>query len=93
MSPVELLETALLLGAFVLFAGGYGLLYTLARLKRAATLDKAAYGCFALQVIATLAIAALTPLGFGWKLLVVASCLAYYKIPPLTWRYLEATHH
>jgi hypothetical protein len=92
MSPVELLETSLLLGAFVLFAGGYGLFYTLARVKRASALDKAAYGCFALLVAVTLGIVALTPLALGWKLLVVASCVAYFKIPPLTWRYLEAAH-
>jgi hypothetical protein len=28
----------------------------------------------------------------AWKLVIAASALAYLKIPPLTWGYLQRTH-
>ncbi|MEO6073291.1 MAG: hypothetical protein ABIP67_08530 [Burkholderiales bacterium] len=84
--------TALLLGIFVLFAGCYGLLYAIARLKERSTWMNAAYACYALQVVVTLLIVALTPLTLGWQLLVIVSCLAYFKLPAIAWSHLELTH-
>ena len=48
------------------------------------------YGGVALS---TAALVLLTPLGAGWKVLMVASALAYRVIPPLAWRLLAATHN
>jgi hypothetical protein len=33
-----------------------------------------------------------TPLEIVWKGLIVASSVAFFAIPPITWRYLERTH-
>jgi hypothetical protein len=33
-----------------------------------------------------------TPLALAWKLMIAASALAYLRIPPLTWAYLQRTH-
>jgi len=33
-----------------------------------------------------------TPLALAWKLVIAASALAYLRIPPLTWGYLQRTH-
>ena len=92
MNPVELLETAALLGLFVAFAGAYGVLYALGRLRRRRRLRLAAYLSYGLQCLVTVAVLRFTPLGVPWKLLVAFSCLAYLGIPPVTWRYLESTH-
>jgi uncharacterized membrane protein len=92
MNPPALIFSALLLGAFVLLAGLYGLLYSIGVLRGARHLVTAAYGCWALQFLVTLSIVVLTPLEIGWKILIVASCLAYLEIPRLTWRYLRQLH-
>jgi hypothetical protein len=92
MSGYQLIYTSLLLGAFVLCAGAYGVLYTLARLRHASGWLRGAHACYALQWVTTLAIATTTPLAGGWKLLIVASCLATLRIPQVTWKYLELIH-
>jgi hypothetical protein len=92
MTPHALILSALLLGAFVLLAGLYGLFYSLGILRDANRLVATAYGCWALQLVVAIAIVALTPLDIGWKILIVASCLAYLEIPRLTWRYLRQLH-
>jgi hypothetical protein len=92
MNSQQLIQSALLLGAFVLLAGAYGVLYSMGRLKASSALMKAAYGCYALQVLVTAMIAAFAPLAPGWRLLVVLSCLVVFKIPSITWSYLELTH-
>ena len=92
MTPQALIFSALLLGAFVLLAGLYGLFYSIGVLRGARHLVKAAYGCWALQFLVTLSIIVLTPLGWGWKILIVASCLVYLRIPPVTWRHLQQLH-
>jgi hypothetical protein len=92
MTPTQMLATALLLGLFVLLAGGYGVLFCLGKLGAKVALLRASYGAYVLQMLVAAAIAALTPLGWWWKMLIVASCVAYLPIPPLTWRYLENLH-
>jgi hypothetical protein len=93
MTPHALIFSALLLGAFVLLAGLYGLFYSIGVLRGARRLVTAAYGCWALQFLVTLSIVVLTPLGAGWKVLIVASCLVYLRIPPVTWRHLRQLHN
>lgn len=92
MNPHAMIATALMLGALVVAAGAYGLLYCLARMRASAMLDAASHAsCVALVVLAA-AIVASTPLHSGWKFLVAASAAAYIAIPPITWRYLNRLH-
>jgi hypothetical protein len=92
MTPHSMITTALLLGAFVLLAGLYGFFYTLAMLFQQPYLKPISRACYALHFGAMLAIVVATPLGPWWKVLIVASCLAYFAIPPMTWRYLVQLH-
>ena len=92
MTPLQLLATSLLLGFFVLLAGCYGVLYCLGRLGTSVTLLRSSYIAYVLQALVAVGIAASTPLELWWKVLVVASCIAYLPIPPVTWRYLENLH-
>jgi len=86
-----MLGTSLLLGAFVLLAGCYGLLYCLGRLRDSPGLARAAFVAYALQGISAVLLAS-SALDFWWKALLLASFLAYLPIPPLTWRLLENLH-
>jgi hypothetical protein len=45
---------------------------------------------YAVALGLAVAIAILTPLDFKWKVLILASGLAYAFIPPMTLRYLQA---
>jgi hypothetical protein len=92
VTPGAMITTALLLGAFVLLAGLYGLFYTLAMLFHRPYLKSASYGCYALHFAIMTVIVAATPLGVWWKVLIVASCVAYFEIPRVTWRYLVKLH-
>jgi hypothetical protein len=92
VTPGALILSAILLGMFVLLAGFFGVLYGLGILRETNSLLTAAYGCWVLQLLVTILIIVVTPLGSGWKLLIAASCLAYLSIPHLTWRYLERLH-
>ena len=92
MSPAAFLLTSLSLGVMVLAAGAYALLYGAARFKnsrRLFILAGLAYGVLALDAAG---VVLATPLAFAWKLLIVVSALAYLRIPPLTWGYLQRTH-
>lgn len=92
MTPHAMIATALMLGGFVAAAGTYGLLYCLYRLWRRPGLRTASFVSYGVLCALTAAILALTPLHFGWKILVAASCLAYLAIPPITWRHLQRLH-
>jgi hypothetical protein len=92
MTPTGMLETAVLLGVYVLLAGSYALLYTLARLRNRQSLSGVALVLFVLHCLVAAAIVMWTALGPGWKALLIASSVAIYAIPPFTWRYLEHTH-
>lgn len=93
MSGTSLLLTSGALGFMVLAAGAYALLYGAARLKDSRSLlilAGLAYGALALDAAAIVLATPLTP---AWKLLIGASALAYLRIPPVTWRHLQRTHH
>jgi len=92
MTPRALLETAVLLGLFVLAGGGYGGLYSIGRSAARPSLVRAARVCWVVAFAIALVITYATPLDAGWKLLILASALVYAVIPPVTWRYLERTH-
>lgn len=92
MTPYALIWTAALLGLFVLAAGGYASLYCVGRLWARPALLQAARLCWVGAFSIAVAIAALTPLHAGWKLLILASAVVYAVIPPVTWRYLERSH-
>ncbi|MFO1506311.1 MAG: hypothetical protein U1F23_04425 [Lysobacterales bacterium] len=92
MTPAALLETAILLGLFVLAGGGYGGLYSIGRLRSHTNLMRAGGVCWLIAFGIALAIAFATPLDPGWKLLILASAVVYAIIPPVTWRYLERLH-
>jgi hypothetical protein len=92
MMPFHLIETALLLGLYILLAGGYGLAYTLAKLRSNPGLRAVAYALYGLHCAVAIGVVVWSPLGPGWKALLIASSLAMFAIPPITWRYLERTH-
>jgi hypothetical protein len=87
-----LIPTALLLGAFVILAGAYGLLYSLAVLLDWPPVKFAGYVFYLLHFLVMLTIVVATPLGVWWKVLIAASAIAYLAIPPITWRYLTGIH-
>ena len=91
MTAAQMLGTSLLLGLFVLLAGCYGLLYCLGRLRASRRLGYAADCAYLLQGI-TAVLLALSSLDSWWKALMLASFVAYFAIPPLTWRFLERLH-
>jgi multisubunit Na+/H+ antiporter MnhG subunit len=92
MTPTAMVATALLLGAFVVMAGAYGLLYCASRLYDRAGLKTGRRLSYAALCAIAAAVVFLTPLHLGWKLLVAGSCAAYLGIPPLTWRHLNRIH-
>lgn len=92
MTPFELIGTAALLGLFVLAAGGYASLYSIGRMWARPALVRGGRACWALAFAIAVAIAVVTPLDVGWKLLILASAIVYAVIPPATWHYLERTH-
>jgi hypothetical protein len=92
MSPVVFLVTSSLLGFMVLAAGAYALLYGAARFSESSALLIAAGLAYAMLVLDAAGIVLATPLTPPWKLLIAASALAYFAIPPLTWRALQYSH-
>jgi hypothetical protein len=92
MTPQALLETAVLLGLFVLAGGGYGGLYSIGRIAARPWLVRAGRVCWIIALAIALVITFATPLDAVWKLLVMASAVVYAAIPPVIWRYLERTH-
>lgn len=77
---------------FVVCAGGYGLLYTLGRLRLSPVLMVLAFGAYLVQGAVTVVLITHTSLAISWKWFLVASFLIYAAIPPITWRHLERTH-
>src|SRR5215472_5709346 len=93
MTPQLVLVTSLLLGAFVVAAGAYGVLYGLARARRSRGLLRAAILSYGALCAVAVTIMVIAPLATGWKLLIAASALVYFAIPPVTWRHLNRIHH
>ena len=93
MSPLTLLLTSASLGFMVLAAGGYALLYGAARLRDSRALLILAGFAYAALALDAAALVLAAPLAAAWKLLIAASAIAYLRIPPVTWRHLQRTHH
>ena len=91
MTATQVLGTSLMLALFVLLAGCYGVLYCLARLRTSRSIGRVAATAYVLQGL-TAGLLAFGPLDFWWKVLLLASFIAYLPIPPLTWRLLENLH-
>jgi len=92
MTPLAMLTTALMLGAFVTAAGAYGLFYCLACRSGQSVLKIASLVSYAALLAISVAIVTFTPLQIGWKIFIVVNCGAYAIIPPVTWRYLTRLH-
>lgn len=92
MTPDALIPTTVLMGLCVLAGGAYAGLYSAGRLTARVGLIRAGNACWLIAFGLALAIAALTPLDAGWKLLILVSAVLYAVIPPLTWRYLHRLH-
>jgi hypothetical protein len=92
MTPAMFLATSLLLGCFVVAAGSYGALYGLGRARKSWRLLAAANLAYGALCVIVAGILLMTPLDIGWKLLIGASALVYYAIPPVTWRHLHRIH-
>jgi len=92
MSALATLETGLLLGLYALLAGVWGVLSALARFRKAPSFGRSAAAAYGLHTLVALAIIWWTPLGLGWKCLIVGSSLVFLVLPPMTWRLLECTH-
>jgi hypothetical protein len=92
MSALATLETGLLLGLYALLAGIWGVFWTLAQFRKSPIFGRSAVAAYGLHTLAALTIILWTPLGFGWKSLIVGSSLVVLAIPPMTWRFLQHTH-
>ena len=92
MIQIQLLETALLLGLYVLLAGGYALIYTLAWMWHRSSIRIAAIALYGMHGLVASGIVFWAPLWLGWKLLLIASSLAILAIPTITLHHLERTH-
>jgi len=92
MTELNLLETGLLLGLYVLLAGAWGVLYAVSHLCRMAIFRGAAAVVYGLHGLIALAVIMWTPLGTGWKCLILASSLIFLAIPPFAWRFLQHIH-
>jgi len=92
MSAEQMLETSILLGLFVLLAGGYGVLYGLGQLRRRRDLVMASFASYGLQCMVAAAVLLFTPLLGWWKAFIGLSCALYCLLPPITWRYLTLLH-
>jgi hypothetical protein len=89
---IGLLQAALLLALYVALAGSYGLVYAIARLQGASFVQGIAFALYGLHGLTAAVIVAWTPLQVGWKVLIVASSVAFLAIPPGVWRLLQRTH-
>jgi len=92
MIALATLETGLLLGLYAMLAGIWGVLYALARLRGMSVVRRSAAAAYGLHAVGALTIVFWTPLGLGWKCLIVGTSLVVLALPPMTWRFLEHTH-
>ena len=92
MSALATLEAGLLLGLYALLAGMWGVLWALAQFRKRLIYGCLAIAAYGLHSLAALIIILWTPLGSGWKCLIVVSSFAVLVLPPMTWRLLECMH-
>ena len=81
MTEFGVLETGLLLGMYALLAGTWGLLYAVARLPGTWRFRGAAAAVYGLHGLTALAVIMQTPLGLGWKCLIVCEQSGFYRNP------------
>ncbi|MBU6420567.1 MAG: hypothetical protein KGL98_06700 [Gammaproteobacteria bacterium] len=91
MSPEAVLYSAGLCGLLTLAAFGYGAFYVGSKML-AVKLIYGAHGCYFIVAALAILIFLSTPLGIGWKILIVASAVVYAAVPPVTWRFLVKLH-
>src|SRR6516162_1084729 len=75
-----------------MLAGIWGILWALTQLRQAPIIGLLAAAAYGLHTLVALIIILWTPLGFGWKCLIVGSSLVFLALPPMTWRLLQRTH-
>jgi hypothetical protein len=92
MNALAILGTSLLLGLYALLAGIWGVLWALSQLVKGRMYGRLAIAAYLLHALAALTIILSTPLGSGWKSLIVVSSFAFLAIPPMTWRFLRHSH-
>ena len=92
MTPGMFLTTSVLMGLFMTAGGIWALLYCVSKAKRSPRIMRAALSFYGVAVLLAISLAAFTPLDMKWKVLLLASGLAYAFIPPITLRYLETLH-
>ena len=92
MSSLAILETGLLLRLYALLAGIWGVLWALAQFRKKPMYGRLSIAAYGLHAVSPLIIILSTPLGSGWKFLIVASSFAFLAVPPMTWRFLRHTH-
>lgn len=92
MTPALFLTTSILMGLFMTAGGVWALLYCVSRARHSRRIMRAALGFYGLAVLLAICLALFTPLELKWKLLLLASGVAYAFIPPITLRYLETLH-
>ena len=92
MSALATLETGLLLGLYAFLSGIWGVLWALAQFRQNPIFGRSAVVVYGLHTLVALTILLWTPLGIGWKCLIVGSSLVFLALPPLTWRLLQRTH-
>ena len=73
MSALATLETGLLLGLYALLSGIWGVLWALAQFRRNPIFGRLAVAAYGLHTLVALTIVLWTPLGIGWKCLIVGS--------------------
>jgi len=89
MTPVWFLVTTVLMGFFVLAGGCWGLLYCLGKTRHSKRLLQASACTYLVALSLGLVIGLLTPLELKWRVLIIASGIAYAFIPPITLKYLD----
>ena len=92
MRALAILEAGMLLGFYALLAGMWGVLWALAQFRQNPIFGRSAIAAYGLHTLVALTIVLWTPLGIGWKCLIVGSSLVFLALPPMTWRLLESTH-
>ena len=92
MSALATLETGLLLGLYAFLSGIWGVLWALAQFRQNPIFGRSAVVAYGLHTLVALTIVLWTPLGIGWKCLIVGSSLVFLVLPPMAWRLLEYTH-
>ncbi len=86
------LRAVIAAGLIVIFGGVYAACFAFGRLFNSARLILAAYGCFALLIVAVYVFATSLHFAGFWNVLMVLVLVAYFVAPRMIWRLTAATH-